>query len=259
MMRSRGVRAGLGLGRVLVACVLAGCATRQWVARDAFGDKYSCPAEQVSVRSEAQATTPSGLPIPDTTNLSVGGCGVEAKYRCHNAGAGRGNTNNVCVENSRFGIQATDGSVYTATASDAEAARAPEKAAVASAAHDIPCPRASIRVVGREPMVVEGCGQRLTYKEEEHESRAAAGVHGRPRRQGLPRGDGVARRRPRFGARAFGRAFARARAQRCTLKPQREASHSRLQNAASNTGPHSCLPTPSNTGFHCFFSSSVGS
>jgi hypothetical protein len=165
MTRSNGTRAGLGLA----ACLLAGCATSQWVARDAFGDKYSCPADQVTVRKEVQATTPWGQPIDGYTDLSVGGCGLEAKYRCHNAAAGRGGTSNVCEENGRFGIQATDGSVYMATSADAEAARVPEKAAIASAARDIPCARASIRVVGHEPTAVEGCGQRITYKEEEHD------------------------------------------------------------------------------------------
>jgi len=171
MVGSTGIRA--------VSCiaigVLVGCATRQWVARDAFGDKYSCPADQVTVRGEQQATTPSGQPIPDTTDLSVGGCGLEAKYRCRNAAAGHGGTNNVCVENGRFGIQATDGSVYMATPSDSEAAHVPEKAAMASASRDIPCARASLRIVGHEPTVVEGCGQRLTYQEEERDLVPPAG------------------------------------------------------------------------------------
>ena len=74
----------------------------------------------------------------------------------------------MCEENGTFAVQATDGSVFTATSADAEAARVPEKAAIASAAHDIPCARASLRVVGHEPTVVDGCGQRITYKEEEH-------------------------------------------------------------------------------------------
>jgi hypothetical protein len=159
--------AGAGVG--LTACLLGGCATSEWVARDAFGDKYSCPADQVTVRGVAPAISVKGEPMPGFTDLSVGGCGVESRYRCHNQDADRGGTKNVCVENVRFGIQATDGSVYMATPDDPDAPEAPVHAAIASAARDIPCNRASIRLVMREPTVVEGCGQRLTYKEEEHE------------------------------------------------------------------------------------------
>ena len=157
------------LGVALAAGLLAGCATNEWVARDAFGDKYSCPADRVTVRKEVPATTPDGQPLPGFTDLAVGGCGVESKYLCHNSAAGTGSTKNVCVENLRFGIQASDGSVVIATTGGPDAAGAPEKAALASAAHDIPCARASLQVVGREPMVIDGCGQRLMYREEEHD------------------------------------------------------------------------------------------
>jgi hypothetical protein len=163
-MRTICARAGIALS----AWLLGGCATSEWVARDAFGDKYSCPADQVTVRRVSPSTSVKGEPMPGFTDLSVGGCGLEAKYRCHNANADRGGTKNVCVENVRFGIQATDGSVTMAMPDDPDAPEAPVRAAIASAAHDIPCPRESLRLVMREPTTVEGCGQRLTYKEEEH-------------------------------------------------------------------------------------------
>jgi hypothetical protein len=157
----------VGLG--LVAWFAGGCGTAEWIARDEFGAKYSCPKEQVYVRQQIAATTEKGQPLPGFSDLVVGGCGVQSRYRCHNADAGRGGTRNVCLERIRMGIQATDGSVSMAIQGDPDASSATDRAAIASAAHDLSCDRTSIRVVAREPTVVEGCGQQLTYKEEEHD------------------------------------------------------------------------------------------
>jgi hypothetical protein len=157
------------VGFGLFAWLLGGCGTTEWVARDEFGAKYSCPKDQVNVRQEIAATTAKGQPLPGFTDLVVGGCNVQSRYRCHNAEADRGATRNVCLERIRMGIQATDGSVAMAMQGDPDAASATDRAAIASAAHDLPCPRASIRVVARGPTVVEGCGQQITYQEEEHD------------------------------------------------------------------------------------------
>ncbi len=66
--------------------------------------------------------------------------------------------------------EATDGTSHGAWFSDeiqSKFASAVE-AALASAAHDLPCDRASLKVIGTDAHgfgnVVDGCGQRITYQ-----------------------------------------------------------------------------------------------
>jgi len=65
-------------------------------------------------------------------------------------------------------FQATDGTLHGVRYHNAPSANAAgDDAAIASAAHDIPCDRASISVVwesAADEYVLEGCGQRVTYR-----------------------------------------------------------------------------------------------
>jgi hypothetical protein len=151
----------------LLAWLLGGCASADWIARDQFGAEYSCPNDQVNVLRKAVATDVQGQALPGTEFI-VGGCGAQARYLCRTSGADSGGGASVCSERVLFALAATDGQVFTAMNDDPRGSQIAHQAAVVSAAHDIPCDVAAVRVVANQPTVVEGCGQRVTYKEEEH-------------------------------------------------------------------------------------------
>jgi hypothetical protein len=156
------LRRCLGLG--LLAFLLGGCPSQAWMARDAFGAKYSCAEDQVTVRKQVDATTAAGALLPDVTDLNVGGCGSDAWYRCHNATSESGGSNQVCVERILSGLEASDGSVHLAWQGDPEWPAISHQTAIQSAAQDLPCDAASSRVVAQDPITVEGCGQQVTYR-----------------------------------------------------------------------------------------------
>ncbi len=156
-----------GYGMALLACLLGGCASADWTARDQFGAEYSCPNDLVNVLRKAAATDGQGQRLPGT-EFYVGGCGAQARYLCRPSSTDSGGSANICVERVLFALAATDGEVFTAMNDDPHGPQVAHQAAVVSAAHDIPCDVAAVRVVANQPTVVEGCGQRVTYKEEEH-------------------------------------------------------------------------------------------
>ena len=80
------------------------------------------------------------------------------------------------MEGAHSQFTATDGTVQNAVGSTANAAR---DAALASAAHDLPCAPASITIVSRDsdglPIVFDGCSQRVTYRVDPYEFVAPGG------------------------------------------------------------------------------------
>ncbi len=137
-------------------------------ARARFVGNYACPADQVTVR-------PVGNDYFQI--LDVVGCGKEAQYRCAPGRFGTKGTYdfsqgpNSCVPRDRTAYRATDGTVHEGWESPSsryegqvplEVQRAQREAAVSSAAHDIPCDPASTAALDGE--MVEGCGQRVTYR-----------------------------------------------------------------------------------------------
>jgi hypothetical protein len=143
---------------VLVGCLglgvpLAGCfASVTSVARDMFTTTYGCPSDQVVVQ-------PAGT---DDSFTEVIGCGHREEYNCVAGYQSRhGERPTSCTYRSRAAYGATDGTVHeTVWESTADPQRA---AAIASAAHDLPCPSASIAVI--DSLTLEGCGQRITYRQ----------------------------------------------------------------------------------------------
>jgi hypothetical protein len=118
-----------------------------------FAAKYHCPSDQITVRSG--------------DDFEVSGCGTKARYICwevpqvdhpHSVGP------NECRQLKRIQYQATDGSLHESMEGDNTAQR---EAAIASAAHDLPCAPASVVADGELGLggtTLEGCGQRVTYK-----------------------------------------------------------------------------------------------
>ena len=134
----------------------AGC-VHSWplVVRNAFADTYWCPVNQIEVHSE-----------PGSDRLyRVAGCGLEVTYDCGDAAGPK-----ECQERQRAEYEATDGTTHGAWLNEDPNANTTtsREAAIASAAHDLPCDRASVRVVGNDPNglanVIDGCGQRVTYQ-----------------------------------------------------------------------------------------------
>ncbi len=133
----------------------AGC-TRSWplVARNAFASNHWCPVNQIDVSTE---------PGSDGS-YRVTGCGLEATYVCG------GDASSECHERLRVEFEATDGSAHGAWLEDETRSNGAtsREAAIASAAHDLPCDRGSLQVVGSDQRgfanVVDGCGQRVTYQ-----------------------------------------------------------------------------------------------
>jgi hypothetical protein len=134
----------------------AGCVhSRPLLVRNAFADSYWCPVNQIDVRAE-----------PGNDRLyHVAGCGLEVTYDC---GGTAGSTE--CQARQRVEYEATDGTSHGAWLNEDSNANTTmsREAAIASAAHDLPCDRASVQVVANDPNglanIIEGCGQRVTYQ-----------------------------------------------------------------------------------------------
>ncbi len=139
-----------------ILLVSAGCVkSRPLLVRNAFAASYWCPVNQIEVRPEPGSED----------RYHVTGCGQEVTYDC-NAGGAPGD----CKARVRVEYEATDGTSHGAWQEEEAASNnaMAREAAIASAAHDLPCDRASIQIVGGDPNgfanVVEGCGQRVTYQ-----------------------------------------------------------------------------------------------
>jgi hypothetical protein len=144
--------AGVGLVVSLLGCV----ASVGSVARDTFLKSYTCPAGQLTVNPVQEA---------GVSFVQVVGCGHGEEYVCQ-AGHLSRNIDGVhvddasptsCSPRERIAYEATDGSIHEAWGDAAQGG-----AAIASAVHDLPCPRASI--VAIDDLTLEGCGQRVTYR-----------------------------------------------------------------------------------------------
>ena len=145
--------AGVGLVVSLLGCV----ASVGSVARDTFQKSYTCPAGQLTVNPVEEA---------GASFVEVVGCGHDEEYVCQAGHLGR-NIDGVhvddasptsCSPRERIAYEATDGSIHEAWGGAGHGAAA----AIASAVHDLPCPRASI--VAIDDLTLEGCGQRVTYR-----------------------------------------------------------------------------------------------
>lgn len=141
-----------------------GC-SKASIARSQFSARYSCPSSQLTL---AEGTEDGDQQTP----IDVEGCGHKAAYMCTIRQWEDGSGGDVCVERHRVIITATDGSTYSAwgdfRALIDELPAAITKAAIASAAHDIPCLAGQITVIGKGahgwPNMLQGCGQRITYQ-----------------------------------------------------------------------------------------------
>jgi hypothetical protein len=148
-------------GLVVLVALACGCATPASVARAEFAKTHSCPAEQLTIQD-----------VASSPSLRVTGCGQEATYYCWAFKNSDGTSGVVCDERQRITFEATDGSKHTSWADHeallGELGETAQRAAVASAAHDLACPSASIAVVGKGAHgwanVLEGCGKRITYQ-----------------------------------------------------------------------------------------------
>ncbi len=148
----------------LMATVFVGCyPSAVPVAQTRFASQYACPKEQLTIR---------GVGLEWENFLDVVGCGHEAQYYCPYTSRDLGqHFGRYCDPRDRTAYQATDGTLHEGWGSvgdrvvgplDPEVEAARREAAVASAAHDIPCDRAALTAVDSE--IVEGCGQRVTYR-----------------------------------------------------------------------------------------------
>ncbi len=148
----------------------AGCAPAYpSIARDSFTTRYNCPNERLATRQ---------LPSASDARYVVMGCGLAVTYSCAVApvaffdGNGRVLTQDrpTCGEAQRVAYESSDGVVREAWLADEEASSfaVSKEAAIASAAHDLSCASAAIRVVGNDDRgfvnILEGCGARITYQ-----------------------------------------------------------------------------------------------
>jgi len=147
---------------MFVGLLLGGCAPSvASAARNTFVLKYSCPGDQVTVGPAVDA--------PGGALVDANGCGYDAKYGCITAMNVEGQLVVSCNERMRVSYEATDGSLHktlddvlSGVPTDFEAVS--KEAAIASAAHDLPCDPASVVAVGKTNTLLEGCGQRVTYQ-----------------------------------------------------------------------------------------------
>ena len=128
---------------------LSGCfASMTSVARNSFAKEYGC--DEVHVGE-----------IGDDGVVEVSGCEKHARYTCVPGYDTRhhGAVDTSCSVRPRFEIEATDGTWQDDWKHDDVAADAASK----SAAHDIPCALESLTSL--DALTVDGCGQRVTYRE----------------------------------------------------------------------------------------------
>jgi hypothetical protein len=158
-----GMRApALGGSIGLAALLLAGCfASVTSVAHDMFARDYDCPTAEERV-----------LP---TTQIEVVGCGHDEQFNCtagFTANDKRNSSPTRCSYRPRSAFTATDGSVretWNASTTNVgkawgnDSSDAEKETAILSAVHDLPCARASITLI--DNLTLEGCGQRVTYRQ----------------------------------------------------------------------------------------------
>jgi hypothetical protein len=144
-------RAARWLGAVLALSVVPGCGLGA-AAKGDFAAKYACPTSQLAVREDR------GFQV-------VTGCGRESRYICASEENG---SEVLCSESVWIVYEASDGT-HRETWADGDPALANETA-LATAAHDLSCPRSSVALaggsmlIGGETKIIDGCGQRLTYQ-----------------------------------------------------------------------------------------------
>ncbi len=163
------------VGALAAVLMLGGCASITSIARDQFATTYTCPSEQVTLRRAAEES--DGL-----TPIGASGCGHDTEYICGDlAKANYDYPIRQCLEEHKLAFEATDGTVHRAWPRKRD--EASRNAAIASAAHDLPCEPAAIAVVGSSwedgssvANVLEGCGQRVTYELVAHRLAVARGV-----------------------------------------------------------------------------------
>ncbi len=138
---------------LLASC--AGCATSSvYVARTQFAADYSCDRQGVVV-------DPAEDDQQSDTHVDHG-CGANAEYVCIHpqVEVDAALVTFACSLRPRVGIEATDGSLAEEWQGNGHSAE--RQAALASAAHDLPCDRSALQLVGDN--IVDGCGQRVTYQ-----------------------------------------------------------------------------------------------
>ncbi|HEY6464121.1 MAG TPA: hypothetical protein VIY73_28325 [Polyangiaceae bacterium] len=172
-------RSGVALVVVAVGAALTvGCASDESLIRSDFARSTSCPASQILV---------AGNPGGDYPYRATG-CGYSLQYECEDVPYTRTNGHSYparsCGARQLLEYEATDGTSHSAWfdeethANDAMSV----EAVLASAAHDLPCDRASLKVLGTDAHgfgnVVEGCGQRVTYQISDVGEQPAPGLRG---------------------------------------------------------------------------------
>jgi hypothetical protein len=143
-----------------ISLVAGACVNPGSVALTAFSDKFGCPESQTAIAPVV--ANPTG------SQYDMTGCGRQTRYVCTREMSMYGDRFS-CRENTKSSIIATTGAEYTFWDNDfVQMKAAADKAAIASAAHDLPCAQASIKVVGTGvndfPNILDGCGQRVTYQ-----------------------------------------------------------------------------------------------
>jgi hypothetical protein len=133
-------------GLVLVAST--GCfASNTSVAHDMFVAEYGCPTAEES---------------EDGDIVDVVGCNHHQQFACSSGFNSRHHDSQptTCSYRPRVAYVASDGTQRIAWQEDKSIVY---DTAMASAAHDLPCSQSAIKSV--DNLTLEGCGQRVTYRE----------------------------------------------------------------------------------------------
>lgn len=154
-----------------------GCASDESLVRSDFARSYACPESQIQL-----AGIPGAYPYRAT------GCGYSLEYECEDVPytdtTGQSYAARSCGARQLLEYEATDGTSHSAWFDEETRSNDPKsvEAALASAAHDLPCDRASLKVVATDAHgfgnVVEGCGQRITYQISDVGEQPAKGTRG---------------------------------------------------------------------------------
>ena len=157
---------GVGLGLFAAALGAVGCVSMSAKATDVFEASRKCNEATATLRTDlSQDKAPYEV-------YEVSGCGTKALYQCVSTYAHRASPTAECSEMSAHAFEATDGSVRNGALSPWHFdGPAQEDALLASAVRDLPCDRGAITRLGKpsgdnlaEGNMLEGCGQRVTYK-----------------------------------------------------------------------------------------------
>ena len=163
--------------RACVIVVVGGCASDASLIRSDFSASFQCPANQIDVR-----------PADHRDAYRATGCGFDIHYNCASTPVPDGNGGyqdaRSCGARQRMEYQATDGTSHETWFDDEvhSSDRMSIEAALASATHDIPCDRASLKVIATDDHGfandVAGCGQRVRYQISEVGAQPAPGPIG---------------------------------------------------------------------------------